>query len=289
LIGQIIDEGSPSALRLTRLVGAGSYAFVYASVPVSSSSSNISLPVAVKCLFKRGLSTDQLDLQKTEADILLRLGGHPHVVKLISVSETSSFLFLVLDRCDEDLLEVIMSGKVCGTGSFYDVSDEMDMVETVKDLFKQLADALEFCHSNGVYHRDIKPENVLAVYSNTGDIDIKLTDFGLATYLRHPMDYGVGSVSYTSPESLAGPRPINNWSQVGYDAMANDVWSLGIVLFNLLTSKNPWYSATKDDKAFADFCRWHETAKLEYVSPMATVLRPSPLRDQFGLSERCDH
>ncbi|KAI9330696.1 kinase-like domain-containing protein, partial [Zopfochytrium polystomum] len=250
LIGEIIDENTPSALRLNRLLGAGSYAFVYSAVPVSSSSNASSLPVAVKCLFKQGLASDQLELQRTEADILRRLGGHPNIVKLISVSESSTFLFLVLDRCDEDLLEVIMSGKVCATGSFYDISDEMDMVETVKDLFSQLLDAVEFCHANGIYHRDIKPENVLAVFSSTGEISLKLTDFGLASFNRHPMDYGVGSVSYTSPESLAGPKPLNNWAQVGHDAIANDTWSLGIVLFNLLTSKNPWYSATAEDSAY---------------------------------------
>ncbi|KAJ3333343.1 hypothetical protein HDU76_009146 [Blyttiomyces sp. JEL0837] len=282
LIGHIIHDSSTSPtlkLRLTHLLGSGSYALVYSAESLDEVDSNDS--IAVKCLFKSGLSKEQLALQRFEAEILEGLKGHDGVVSLRRVVETKEFLFIVLDRCDEDLYEAVMSGKVCAKGPFYDVADEMDMVDNVKDVFSQLVDAVAFCHSNGVYHRDLKPENILTlIHPVTGELTIKITDFGLSTVHRYPLDYGAGSISYTSPESLAGPTQQQQLEQnEGYDAVANDVWSLGVILFNMLTSKNPWYSATMDDSSFVEFVQWCREG---------TSRRPSPLRQKFNLSEHCD-
>ncbi|KAJ3414459.1 hypothetical protein HDV05_006552 [Chytridiales sp. JEL 0842] len=343
LIGTIVEyqdprTGETACVSLAKLLGSGSFALVYAADTLATTDmiltdanatptphNNFKAPItstpsllAVKCLFKQGLSAAQLSLQRREAELLLRLAGHEGIVSLHAVSETSSFLFLIMDRCDEDLFDAILTGKICGKGPFYEIEDEMEMCESVKDVFTQMVDAVAFCHSKGVYHRDLKPENMLTLtHPVSGDFVVKLTDFGLATTRRFCHDYGSGSVSYTPPDSLAGPAydrchhrnntPTDTSSDSssddseedpGFDAAGHDVWSLGVVFFNLLTAKNPWYSATPDDAAYAEFSAWLESVNVFEKSisggsgtTTTTTVKapgPSPLRKSFGLSKECD-
>ena len=110
----------------------------------------------------------------------------------------------------------------------------------------------------------------------TGSFKVTLTDFGLATTKRYPTDYGSGSISYTSPESLQGPPAPSDqvhgsllrlgqqkypYEVIGYDAVAADVWSLGVILFNLLTGKNPWHAAQNDDEAYLEYITWRQQRK----------------------------
>ncbi|EUC63763.1 Serine/Threonine kinase catalytic domain protein [Rhizoctonia solani AG-3 Rhs1AP] len=119
----------------------------------------------------------------------------------------------------------------------------------VRSVFTQLLDAVQWCHIQGVRHRDLKPENILCEEDGR---TVFVSDFGLATADRHSRDFGCGSSYYMSPECYGDPvTPITSPS---YNTRANDVWTLGVVLVNLTTGRNPWEAASPLDATFKSYC-----------------------------------
>jgi protein-serine/threonine kinase len=158
------------------------------------------------------------------------LGIHPNISTLYDNFES----FLVLEFCTRgDLYEAIQNGNGPSTS------------QDVKDVFLQIVNALEYCHSHGVYHRDLKPENILIAE----DWSIKLCDWGLATttqIITNPDEFDIGSERYMAPELF------DNELQK-YDASKIDLWSIGIILLTLVFHKNPFQVANYSDKRFIQF------------------------------------
>lgn len=113
-----------------------------------------------------------------------------------------------------------------------------------RDLFKQLAEALAYLHRINVVHRDIKPENVLISKSKNDEslnYNVKLIDFGFSKLIetrRDPTQPALcmshkGSLEFMAPELLI--------NCLFYDAIASDVYSLGVLLFYMLHGYGPWY------------------------------------------------
>lgn len=172
---------------------------------------------------------------------------HPHIQRLLDTGHLDDSVapFLVMEYVDGESLR-----------SFLDEHAPLPVSEAV-ELARQLADALQACHAQGVVHRDLKPENVLV----TPGHDLKLLDFGIAllkgarrlTWSR--LTSTVGTPDYMAPEQVKGERG---------DART-DVYALGVMLFEMLTGRVPY----EGDNALA-IMNQHvssETPRLSTINP----------------------
>ncbi|KAF8621528.1 hypothetical protein AX15_007700 [Amanita polypyramis BW_CC] len=215
---------------------------------------------AIKCLSKANLDEEALVAQMTEVTIHQSLKSHPNIVTLHRTLETSSFLLLVLEYVPgEDLFYFLEQAR-----DHYDSDSQHSDAHTpptpsllsnmhpsqllsrtrlrlIASMFSQMCDAVAACHDQQVFHRDIKPENFIVtdgwVTLSDGRQDrkviVKLTDFGLSTTDIESSDMDCGSAPYMSYECRNNVAPT-------YHPRAADVWSLGIVLINMLYHCNPW-------------------------------------------------
>jgi len=241
----IVNPRDGSAYQLIQPLGNGSYAVVY-SVREKFSGKFY----ALKCLSKANLSDYHLEIQHNEVRLHEPL-SHPNIVKLDHYFETPDWLFLVLEYCEgQDLyywLTQNNDGKDPLTGKLL---SEEERIAIAKQVFMQILDAVGYCHKNGVAHRDLKPENFIVTIKNDSEfrgIQVKLTDFGLATDEEESVDFDCGSKPYMSYEC-------RNRIHDTYNPRLADMWSLGIILLNLIYHRSPWADPNPEEcKSFAAF------------------------------------
>ncbi|KAJ7778311.1 kinase-like domain-containing protein [Mycena metata] len=227
--GTRIDNG---ALELVEVLGVGGYGVVYRAIETRSP---VLRQYAVKCLIhsQTTVTTRQRQLHIREIALHQLAGAHPNVVTLHRVVEEGTHTYIIMDFApDGDMFSQILYG-----------CRYLGHTRLIKHIFNQLLDAVEYCHSLGIYHRDLKPENVLCF---DGGYRVAITDFGLATTEKLSEEFRTGSVYHMSPECQGGEFAPSG----SYSPMFNDVWSLGIVLLNLATGRNPWKAATLSDSTF---------------------------------------
>jgi serine/threonine protein kinase len=204
---------------------------------------------AVKIVKKEVLeeeTTGNVDI-KREISIMKAL-DHPNIVALNDVLYSPKRVFMVMElvRGGELFESIVKNGR----------QDE----ETTRRYFHQLIDAVHYCHHRGVYHRDLKPENLLLGEHG----ELKITDFGFSAmkdYGAHLLRTNCGSPHYCAPE-------VWNGTQDGYDGRKNDAWSCGIILYVMLTGKQPFYD--DDDDALLDKVN---AGVVEYPSFLSTGAR----------------
>ncbi|KAI9225516.1 MAG: kinase-like domain-containing protein, partial [Piptocephalis tieghemiana] len=231
--GDVVKD-TAAGIRLTILeeLGRGAYAVVYRIKEIKSGKI-----WALKCLSKRGLTWEQLTLQRDEARLHKSLGKDPHLVHLDRYFETKDFLFLVLEYCPGP--------------------DLYDWITRIKEVFAQALEAVTYIHARGIFHRDIKPENIIVMEkpSLSSPLQVKLTDFGLATSERSSKEFGCGSGPYMSPECRA-PSSSSSSSSSSYCPRVADMWSCGILLLTLLFRRTPWHEADSEtDPNFRQYLR----------------------------------
>lgn len=180
-LGTLIDGG---ALELVEVLGVGGYGVVYRAVDTRS---RPPISYAVKSLAHSSTAAHRQRILHIREIALHQLASaHPGVVTLHRVVEGYNHTFLVMEYAsDGDLFSQILNN--CR----YLGEDRL-----IKHVFLQLIDAVEYCHSLGIYHRDLKPENVLC-YDN--GLRVAITDFGLATTERVSEEFRTGSVYHMSP------------------------------------------------------------------------------------------
>ncbi|KAH9855258.1 kinase-like protein [Lenzites betulinus] len=231
---------------------------------------------AIKVLSKANLDEEALEAQLFEATIHQSLPAHPNIVTLHRTLETPSFLLLLLeyvpgedlfyfleqardhyeiDPSTTDLSTSPVSDSSCAsrtppTPSLLSSLNPSQLLSRTRlrliaSMFSQMCEAVATCHDNFVFHRDIKPENFIVTDGWTtlpdGRVErkviVKLTDFGLSTTDVESADMDCGSAPYMSFECRNNLHPT-------YSPRAADVWSLGIVLINMLYHYNPWTDTT---------------------------------------------
>ena len=160
-----------------------------------------------------------------EAAILKQL-RHPHIVRLIATGKYRKTPFIAMEYVDGEPLDRVLTRR--GRISW----------ETVVDYAKQLCLALQHAHEKGIIHRDLKPSNLMLTKEGV----LKLTDFGIAKDTDVTALTGanstIGTAAYMSPEQCKGDRFISNKS---------DLYSLGIVLYELITGRKPYVAENTVD------------------------------------------
>ncbi|OQU93361.1 serine/threonine-protein kinase ATG1a [Sorghum bicolor] len=207
------EEGEVGEYKLQRVVGKGSFAEVHRAAHRRTGAR-----VAVKAIDRRRVDKRVHDgiLQERE---ILRSIDHPNILRLLDTIDTKKMMYLVLEYCDGGDLDAFLHkhGR---------------LPEAIaKDLMRQLAEGLKVLRGRNIVHRDLKPQNLLL--STNGDaIVLKIGDFGFARSLVHENLAATmcGSPYYMAPEI---------WQGKDYDAKS-DLWSVGVILFQLVTGKLPF-------------------------------------------------
>jgi predicted Ser/Thr protein kinase len=209
-----------------RVLGQGHQGAVYrARHPV------LNVPVVIKWSRSPVSADDIIE----EGRALAQLGAHPHLVRVHDCDVHDSRPFLVME-CIEgcDLAEYVR-------GRNLELRDKLG-------LFLQIADTVQWLHERAVAHQDLKPQNVIVADDGT----VKLIDFGLARVLgfwRPDTDVVGGTPRYMAPEVARLIYGENPPPPDAIDYRSADVFSLGGVLFNLVTGQPPYVQHDGEDRA----------------------------------------
>ncbi|CAD8050269.1 unnamed protein product [Paramecium sonneborni] len=196
------------------LLGKGAYGTVYAGKNTNDNSI-----VALKIIDKKLLLTDYANqLITSEIEIMKKINDS-HVVKLLDVLQSANNTYIITEFCNGgDLREFIKTRKVI---------PEEEALKILKDLLQGIKALLK----QGIIHRDIKPANILIHESQ-----FKITDFGFAKQIDQNLDTImnslVGTPLYMSPQIL----------KRGKYSSKCDIWSLGLIMYELLYGLTPWHS-----------------------------------------------
>uniref|UniRef100_A0A1I8GUW4 SNF-related serine/threonine-protein kinase n=1 Tax=Macrostomum lignano TaxID=282301 RepID=A0A1I8GUW4_9PLAT len=176
--------------------------------------------VAIKVIDKAKLDSSNRESLYQEV-MCMKLVQHPNVVRLYDVIDTPNKLYLILELGNGgDLYDFIVRQD-----------DNSGLKESLaKSFFYQIVTAIAYCHRLHVCHRDLKLENCV-VFERLGVV--KLTDFGFSNVFTPGkyLETSCGSLAYSAPEILLGDS---------YDAPKVDVWSLGVILFMLVSGRLPF-------------------------------------------------
>jgi serine/threonine protein kinase len=161
-------------------------------------------------------------LLKTEASLAGKL-VHPHIAQIYDAVVNPELSYIVMEYVGGGTLE-----------AFCNVDNLLPLERLVETVFK-CTRALDYAYRMGVIHRDIKPANILLSSPMAGAGDIKISDFGNAfqTSTDSTQVFGVGSPAYMSPQQLQDPLLDHR----------TDIWSLGVVMYQLLTARLPFVAA----------------------------------------------
>jgi len=226
----VFDKNNPkvSDYVLLEKLGVGATAVVYKAINIKTK--NL---VALKLIHKHILNEDIIK-ERVENEIEInKLLSHPNIVKLIDYNLDDNPPYIAFEYVEGKSLDKILKEK-----------KKLSIYETM-NIFMQLLEALDYAHQKGIVHRDLKPENILLKLTNDNleTATIKIADFGISKIINKTLNITqdfVGTPWYMSPEQIKGQKVDQR----------SDIYSLGIIIFQLLTGKLPF---TESDNIYAVF------------------------------------
>ncbi|XP_038823079.1 MAP/microtubule affinity-regulating kinase 3-like isoform X3 [Salvelinus namaycush] len=197
--------------RLLKTIGKGNFAKVKLARHILTGRE-----VAIKIIDKTQLNPNSLQKLFREVRIM-KILNHPNIVKLFEVIETERTLYLVMEYASR--------GEVFD----YLVAHGRMKEKEARAKFRQIVSAVQYCHQKHIVHRDLKAENLLL----DADMNIKIADFGFSNEftMGNKLDTFCGSPPYAAPELFQGKK---------YDGPEVDVWSLGVILYTLVSGSLPF-------------------------------------------------
>src|SRR6266849_2222329 len=214
-------------------IGAGGMGEVY-----RARDNKLGRDVAIKVLPESfAHDAERMARFEREAQVLASL-NHPHIATIHGLEESNGVRALVMELVEGPTLAERIGGRA------------MPLDEALL-IAKQIAEGLEYAHEKGVVHRDLKPANVKL----TADGNVKILDFGLAKALEAPTQQGNPSISPTL--TLEGTRAGVILGTAAYMAPEQargavvdkraDIWAYGVVLYEMLTGKQPFAGPSVSD------------------------------------------
>lgn len=223
-------------------IGFGSFSIIYKGYMTNNQT-----PIAIKKI------TKIIDIKYLNNEVkLMKSINHPNILKLYDVViKNRDEIYLILEYCNNgDLCKYIQSGENKNDNSY----------------FTQILYGLEYLYNHNILHRDIKPQNIL-INNNT----IKISDFGFAkTFEKNELiTTFCGSPLYMAPEIFKNRQ---------YD-LKSDIWSLGVILYELLAKKHPYNVNNKGELLkiidLGPDINWNHI-NIKYREFLKKLLQPNP-------------
>ncbi|XP_031345072.1 serine/threonine-protein kinase MARK2-like isoform X3 [Photinus pyralis] len=209
------EEPTIGKYKLLKTIGKGNFAKVKLAKHVPTGKE-----VAIKIIDKTQLNPGSLQKLFREVRIMKML-DHPNIVKLFQVIETDKTLYLVMEYASggEVFDYLVLHGRM--------------KEKEARAKFRQIVSAVQYCHQKKIIHRDLKAENLLL----DSEMNIKIADFGFSNEFTpgNKLDTFCGSPPYAAPELFQGKK---------YDGPEVDVWSLGVILYTLVSGSLPFDGST---------------------------------------------
>ncbi|CAL5195897.1 unnamed protein product [Lathyrus oleraceus] len=238
-LGKTIGEGSFAKVKLAKNVENGDF-------------------VAIKILDRNHvLRHNMMDQLKREISAM-KMINHPNVVKIFEVMASKTKIYIVLELVNGGEL----FDKIATNGRLKE--------DEARSYFQQLINAVDYCHSRGVYHRDLKPENLMLDKNGV----LKVSDFGLSTYSQQEGELlrtACGTPNYVAPEVI---------NDRGYIGSTSDIWSCGVILFVLMAGYLPFDEPNQ-------ITLYRKIGRAEFTCPpwfspeakklLKSILNPNPL------------
>ncbi|HXU39776.1 MAG TPA: protein kinase [Blastocatellia bacterium] len=230
--------------QITDYIGSGGFGSVFKAEDTNTPGR----VVAVKELHKKHTRNQQIKQRFFQEAVAMARLDHPNLPRLYTFGEDNGSYYLVME---------FISGKL--------LSDEIHdggplRPDRAVAVLTQMVDALSYAHRNGIIHRDLKPDNVILV-GDGGSLKIKVLDFGIARMVGGESltlaGEGFGTPTYMSPERISG---------AGGDDPRMDLYSAGIVLYEMLAGKAPFESKATDPALY-----WAEMRDLHHTEPIPAL------------------